>query len=96
VSVFLVRSYRDSSWPQYLEDLRDALQNGRDVLAPRATPVMIADFSKGYKGNGLAGRLTNHSGNDPKRRPVKRIADAGDAKVPKSRVKKVKASGFDE
>jgi hypothetical protein len=42
---------------QYLEDLRDALQNGRDVLAPRAAPVMITNFSSGYNGNGLAGRL---------------------------------------
>ena len=56
---------------------------------------MIAHFSKGYKGNGLAGRLMDHAGNDPKPRPVKRIADTGDAKIPKSRKKKVKASDFE-
>jgi hypothetical protein len=56
---------------------------------------MIADFSKGYNGNGLAGRLMNHAGNDPKPRPAKRIADTGDAKIPKSRKKKVKASDLE-
>lgn len=58
----------------YLEDLRDALQNGRDVLAPRAQPVMITNFSSGYNGNGLAGRLKYESESAPK--PRKRAPKA--------------------
>jgi hypothetical protein len=53
---------------QYLEDLRDALQNGRDVLAPRERPVMITNFSSGYNGNGLALRIKNDGEAVPKAR----------------------------
>jgi hypothetical protein len=68
---------------QYLEDLRDALQNGRDVLAPRATPVMITNFSSGYNGNGLAGRL-KYDG-EPVVKPRKRAPKAIEEVPKKSR-----------
>jgi hypothetical protein len=71
------------------------LQNGRDVLAAKARPVMITKFSSGYNGNGLAGRLKNHADIDPKPRPVKRLKEATDTKIPKSRKKQVKADGCD-
>jgi len=75
---------------QYLEDLRDALQNGRDVLAPRARPVMITNFSSGYNGNGLAGRLMNYADSERPPRPVKRIKEAVEARPKKARQKKAK------
>jgi hypothetical protein len=59
---------------QYLEDLRDALQSGRDVLAPRERPVMITNFSSGYNGNGLALRLKYDGEAAPK--PRKRTPKA--------------------
>ena len=75
---------------QYLEDLRDALQNGRDVLAPRARPVMITNFSSGYNGNGLAGRFMNYANSERPPRPVKRVKEAVEAKPKKVRQKKAK------
>ena len=58
---------------QYLEDLRNALQNGDDVVASKKMPVLIGNFSNGYKGNGLAGRLKNSAHLDSETRPIKRI-----------------------
>ena len=57
--------------------------------------MMITKFSSGYNGNGLAGRLKNHADIDPKPRPVKRLKEATDTKIPKSRKKQVKADGCD-
>ena len=71
------------------------MQNGQDVLAPKERPVMVTNFSSGYKGNGLGGRLKNHAEVDPKPRPIKRIKEASDTKIPKTRQKKAKAADID-
>ena len=56
---------------------------------------MITNFSSGYKGNGLGGRLKNHAESDPKPRPVKRLKEASETKIPKTRQKKAKAADLD-
>jgi len=71
------------------------LQSGKDVLAPKETPVMITNFSSGYKGNGLAGRLMNHAHAESKPRPVKRIMEADDGPKKQPRQKKAKKSDLE-
>jgi hypothetical protein len=56
---------------------------------------MITNFSSGYKGNGLAGRLMNHAHAESKPRPVKRIMEADDGPKKQPRQKKAKKSDLE-
>jgi len=80
---------------QYLEDLRAALQAGQDVLAPKERPVMITNFSSGYMGNGLAGRLKNYADAESKPAAVKRILEAQGAPTKQPRQKKARKADLD-
>jgi hypothetical protein len=51
---------------------------------------VITNFSSGYNGNGLAGRLMNYADSERPPRPVKRIKEAVEARPKKARQKKAK------
>jgi hypothetical protein len=51
---------------------------------------MITNFSSGYNGNGLAGRLMNYADSERPPRPLKRIKEEVEARPKKARQKKAK------